>query len=245
MDTCDIGQTVGEIVAKQPRRARVFEKAGIDYCCGGKTSLQEACRRQGLDPNTILAELQQADRAEAAGGPPVDPATMTLTELADHIEATHHAYLRHELPRLVAMTGKVAFEHGAKDRRLYQVCETFLALATELSSHMRKEEQILFPLVRMLEKNAQAPRLPCGSLAGPVQQMELEHDDAGSALEKLRESTDRFAPPDWACNTYRAMLDALAHLEQDLHMHIHKENNVLFPRALELEALKLAAAPVT
>jgi regulator of cell morphogenesis and NO signaling len=170
--------------------------------------------------------------------PIIDAASMSLAALADHIEQTHHAYLRSELPRLDAMTQKVASVHGEHDPRLWQVRETFVALFEEMFSHMMKEERILFPMVRKIEASSIAPVFHCGSIAHPIHQMESEHEQAGSALERLRELTDGYAPPNWACNTYRAMLEALARLERDMHQHVHKENNVLFPRALVMEREK-------
>ena len=231
--------TVGSIVTQQPALSRVFEQAGIDYCCGGKIPLAEACRQKGLDPQQFLATLQAA-AADAAGGG-VEPGALTLTALADHIEATHHTYLRTELPRLAAMTAKVATVHGLHDVRLAQVRDTYAGLAAEMASHMMKEEQILFPMVRQLEDSATVPAFHCGSLANPIRVMESEHDQVGAALAALRELTDGFTPPDWACNTYRAMLDTLAGLERDTHQHVHKENNILFPRALAMEADKRQA----
>ena len=160
---------------------------------------------------------------------------MTLTDLANHIEETHHAYLRAEFPRLDMMTEKVAAVHGDHNESLHAVRQTFLALVAELQSHMMKEEQILFPMVRQIDSDEPTPASHCGTIANPIRQMEAEHDIAGSALETLNGLTNGYTPPEWACNTYRAMLDALAHLESDMHQHIHKENNVLFPRAIELE----------
>ena len=170
----------------------------------------------------------------------IDATAISLGELTDHIEQTHHVYLRSELSRLDEITEKVASIHGEKDPRLHQVRDTFLALAAEISSHMMKEELILFPMVRQLEASDEAPMFHCGTLANPIRQMEVEHDQVGSALERLRELTDGFTAPEWASNTYRALLDALANLERDLHQHIHKENDVLFPRALEMEQRKRA-----
>lgn len=160
---------------------------------------------------------------------------MMLTELADHIEQTHHAYLRKELPRLEWMTEKVARVHGDKEPRLMKSREAFVALKAELEPHMMKEERILFPLIRQLEASADRSEFHCGSVADPIRQMEHEHNQAGDALAILNESTDGYTPPEWACNTYRAMLDSLAQLERDMHQHIHKENNVLFPKTLERE----------
>ena len=171
-------------------------------------------------------------------------AVMSLTELADHIEATHHVYLSEELPRLMAMTREVTAIHGGSDPRLQQVQETFRAMAAELCGHMIKEENCLFPLIRQLEATDRPPSTDCCSVAGPIRQMEFEHDEADSALVRLRKLTDDFTPPEWACSKYRVLLDALAHLEQDMHLHIHKENDVLFPRALELEAQRQRGLPV-
>ncbi|MEE9230991.1 MAG: iron-sulfur cluster repair di-iron protein [Acidobacteriota bacterium] len=238
MTTLGIHETVGEIVTRRPALSRIFENIGIDYCCGGKKSLEKACKEKQLDPNGVLNQLTEAETADRADVSEIDAAGMTLTELVDHIEQTHHVYLRSELSRLDGMTEKVASVHGEKDSRLRELRNTFVALAQDLSSHMMKEEQILFPMVRTLEASETAPTFHCGSLANPIRQMEQEHDQAGSGLERHRELTDDFKAPDWACNTYRALLDALAHLERDLHQHIHKENNVLFPRALAMEERK-------
>ncbi len=239
MNEPQIDDSVGAIVAGCPALARVFEDAGIDYCCGGKKTLNEACREQGLHPQTVLAALTESAQSTQVE-PVADTAAMALTELADHIEQTHHSYLRSEFPRLDELTNKVASVHGEQNPRLHQVREICLALIAELSDHMMKEEQILFPMVRQLDSSDIAPTFHCGSLANPIQQMESEHSQAGTALERLRELTNGFTPPDGACNTYLAMLDAIAHLERDLHLHIHKENNVLFPRALEMEQNKNA-----
>jgi len=236
MNEPQLDSTVGDIVAGCPALASVFENIGIDYCCGGKKTLGDACRDKGLEPQSVLATLAQPPQTE----PVADTAVMALTELADHIEQTHHAYLRSEFSRLNELTSKVASVHGDQNPRLHQVSETCRALIAELSDHMMKEEQILFPLVRQLDASDTAPTFHCGSLANPIHQMESEHNQAGAALERLRELTDGFTPPDGACNSYRAMLNAIAHLERDLHLHIHKENNVLFPRALEMEQNKRA-----
>ena len=234
MITLDPEQTVGEFVRQKPTRARVFESLKIDYCCGGKVSLVRACEKRGVDVNEVLQAISANDE-QADLGTLVDVDSMALTELANHIEATHHAYLREELPRLDAMTEKVARVHGDKDERLFQMRQAFIALKAELEPHMMKEERILFPIVRQLEASPERQEFHCGSVANPIRQMEHEHDQAGDALAILHESTDGYTPPEWACNTYRAMLDSLARLEADMHQHIHKENNVLFPKAVQLE----------
>lgn len=229
-----VTDTVGSIVTRWPALSRVFEEVKINYCCGGTLSLAEACQKKGIDPRPLLDMLEKA--RVVANDTEVDAASMSLTELADHVEATHHAYLKAELPRLSAMTIRVASVHGEHDARLAQVRDTYAVLASEMSQHMLKEEEVLFPMIRQLDASDSAPQFHCGSLDNPIHVMEMEHAQADGALAKIREWTDGFSPPDWACNTYRAMLDALAHFERDLHQHVHKENNILFPRAIALEA---------
>lgn len=232
MATIDIQMTVGELVKDRPARSRIFEQFKIDYCCGGKIPLAQACEKKGLNPQEVLTRIQSDDVTDSQL---VDADAMKLTELADHIEQTHHAYLKQELPRLDQMTEKVARVHGEHEPRLHQIRQVFLGFQEELLNHMMKEERILFPMIRQLEQ-AQAPlQFHCGSLANPIRMMEYEHANAGSALEQFRQLSDDFTPPPWACNTFRAMYDALNRVELDMHQHVHKENNVLFPKAISLE----------
>jgi regulator of cell morphogenesis and NO signaling len=235
MSTIDRTESVGALLRERPARARIFEKHRIDYCCGGKAPLVEACAKRGVAVEAILAELAAADAEAVAGREAPDPAAMPLDALVAHIVETHHAYLREELPRLEAMSRRVAKVHGALDPRLGLMALTVCALRQELESHMAKEERVLFPVICALAHGRARPELPFGSIAHPIHAMEYEHHEAGGHLEQLRGLSDTFTPPAWACNTYRALLDGLAALEQDLHLHIHKENNVLFPRALDLE----------
>ena len=183
----------------------------------------------------VVTDHLEGDRGVRGGQPVVDAAAMSLTQLADHIVQTHHAYLRKELPRLGGMLEEVASAYGQRDTRLFHAGATFAAMSQELWSHMLKEEMCLFPMIRQLEASDRLPTFHVGSIADPIRQMELEHDGADSALERLRKLTDGFSPPRWACDTYREMLDAISYLERDMHVHIHKENDVLFPRALEME----------
>lgn len=236
MSTITLEDRVGDVVAQKPSLSRVFEAHGVGYCCSGKKTIGDVCRERGVDPDAFVEQLGTASSTPNPQDETFDPLSVSLTDLADHIEQTHHAYLRSELPRLGAMTNRVSTVHGGKDPRLAAVDQTFRALAEELASHMMKEERILFPMIRQLEASDAAPAFHCGSLANPINQMEAEHSGADGALERLGELTDAYAPPDWACNTYRAMLDGLQTLEADMHRHIHKENNVLFPRALEMES---------
>lgn len=233
MTTFQINDTVGAIVRDHPALSRLFEQAQVDYCCGGQKTLAEACAKRGIDPQAFLKELETFAATEPA--PEVDLNALSLTELVEHIERLHHAYLHTELPRLEAMVTKVAKVHGDKEPRLAQVRDLFLALSAELATHLMKEEQVLFPMIRQLEASGTLPQFHCGRVANPIHRMEFEHDEAGATLAQLRQLTDDYTPPEWACNTYRALFDALAYFEQDMHQHVHKENNVLFPQAIALE----------
>ena len=237
MDKPTLSMPVGELVRVQLSRARILERLGIDYCCGGKMPLSEACHAKGHDPQRVLDELLRADQedAQAAKGNMLNPDSMSLTALADHIEQVHHAFLRAELPRIEGLTAKVAEVHRNSDSRLPGIFNVFCGLRSELEDHMLKEEQVLFPMIRQLESEPGHQAFHCGSIANPIRQMEFEHANAGQALEILRKDTDNYRPPQWACNTMLTWLEALHDLEQDLHIHIHKENNVLFPRAIALE----------
>jgi len=234
MNTLDAQTTVGELVVEQPGRARVFERHGIDFCCGGKTPLSDACAKKSIDIEQIIGELNAADKAPATRDE-ADWSKASLSNLIDHIVDTHHAYLVLELPRLSAIVAKVAEVHGERHPELAQVRSTYEALREELESHMMKEEHILFPAIRMMEQSGGGGGLPFGSINNPIHMMEFEHDSAGRALAQLRALTHDFTTPADGCNTYRAMLHGLERLEADLHLHIHKENNILFPRAAALE----------
>ncbi len=226
--------TIGNLVAHYPMLAHIFEKEGIDYCCGGKKTLDAVCQEKGLDRQAFTIMLEKST-ALSEEDDVVDVTLISLTELVDHIEATHHAYVYTELPRLVGMLEKVVAVHQEKNPRLHQIRDAFFALSEELPHHMMKEEQILFPMVRQLDASEAVPLFHCGTLKNPIGQMESEHSDAGSALEKMRELTDDYIVPDWACPTYQALLHSFVAFEQDLHRHIHKENNVLFPRVIKME----------
>ena len=232
--------TVGRLVAEQPARSRVFERFGIDYCCGGKNTLAQVCEGKGLAVAAVAEALSALDSVTPA--PEVDWTRATMTELADHVERTHHDYLREALPRLTKLTEKVANAHGAHDSRLVELRDLFRAFREELESHMGKEENVLFPLLRRMDGASAMPTFHCGSVQNPIRVMLAEHDDAGEALVTMRKLTDDYTAPQDACNTYRAMLDALAELEADMHQHVHLENNILFPQAEATEAALGVAA---
>ena len=223
---------LGDIVAAQPALARVFERLGLDYCCGGKQTLAVACGKKQLNAQTVAQMLEAAAQAMTSGPREVDAARLTLTELADHIEQTHHTYLKAELPRLAEMSERVAGKHGWRDERLPEVHECVRALTEEMLSHMHKEEAVLFPIIRQIDAGSANGGFQCGSIANPIRQMEAEHESAGWLTGRLRELTDGFTPTPDSCNTHRALLAGLAEFESDLHRHVHKENNILFPGAL-------------
>jgi regulator of cell morphogenesis and NO signaling len=236
-----LSRTVGQLVVERPARAKVFESLGIDFCCGGRKPLQQACTEIGLDMAMVERVLNTFDAEAQSAAVETDWSKATLTELAAHIEGTHHAYLKRDLPQLGAWVAKVGSRHGDRDSRLVTLASVFAAFTEELTQHMMKEERVLFPLIREMEAgNTKAAASHCGSVQNPIRVMIAEHDHAGDALEQMAELTDNFyAAPD-ACNTFRAMMDGLAHLRRDMHQHVHKENNILFPRAIELESSLVA-----
>ncbi|HXE80036.1 MAG TPA: iron-sulfur cluster repair di-iron protein [Vicinamibacterales bacterium] len=225
-------KTVGQLLVEDPSRSRIFQKYGIDFCCGGKQTLADACRQKGLDPAPVVDELMRPAAANGAAAP--DPAKFTLRELCDHIESVHHAWLKQELPRLSGMVRKVASVHGEAHPWTRDLAATFEAFADDLEAHMQKEERVLFPVIRKLAAGEIAPITRM--LSSPIAAMEHEHEEAARALQRMRELSSGFVPPDGACNTFRAMLHGLAQLEEDMQLHVHKENNVLFPRAAALAA---------
>jgi len=228
-------RTVGEWVTERPSRSRVFEQFGIDYCCGGKLPLEEACSKAGGSVHAVLEALDESDRG-SSGAEDVDWSQAKMADLVDHIVSTHHDYLRREFPRLTAMGAKVVAAHGERYPDVVICHDVFTALRAELESHMEKEEQILFPMIKTLERGEPVAQSHCGAVENPIAVMEEEHDSAAQALRRLRDLTNGYQPPDEACNTFRAWLDGLRELEADMHRHVHKENNILFPKAIDVQA---------
>lgn len=229
--------TLSELAATSLRAVRILETHGLDYCCGGRQQVGEACRQKGLDPAALLAEIAAAAQP---GDTERDWREAPVEELAKHIVDTHHEYLKAELPAIGARLAKVHSVHGPKDpERLQELVAVFGGLREELAMHLQKEEQILFPYILqygMAQRRGEPmPPVPFGTIAHPIQMMEFEHDGAGDALARIRELTGNFTLPEYACTTVRHLYAGLEELEKDLHLHIHLENNILFPKAIAFE----------
>jgi regulator of cell morphogenesis and NO signaling len=234
-----IEKTVRELVLENPAAARVFEKLRIDYCCGGDQSLEQACRVANLQIDQVLDSLQMAEQAERAAKKNHDWQIEPLADLVAHINSTHHKYTRAEIARLGALFVKVCSVHGQNHPELVEIRTIFAGLAQELSTHMMKEEMVLFPYITRMEEAViqREPVLtpPFGSVQNPVSMMEHEHESAGAALRAMRAATGGYTAPPDACVSYQTLYKALAEFEADLHQHIHLENNILFPRAIAME----------
>lgn len=223
--------SVGQLVTERPARAAVFEQYGIDYCCGGKRTLEEACRQKGIALDEIAAKL--IDAPVAAVGE--DWAHAPLKELVEHIIAAYHQPLREQLPRILVLSEKVARVHGDHHPEMVDVFNIFRAFKEELDLHMQKEELILFPAIVAIADGGSPKMFGCGGgIEHPIAAMTLEHDSAGEALARMSTLTNNFTPPADACNSFRVLLFELAKLNSEMHAHVHKENSILFPRALAL-----------
>jgi regulator of cell morphogenesis and NO signaling len=232
---------VSEIAIADPATIKVFQQHQIDFCCGGRMPLGEACSRHGLDPAAILAELRAVGESPA---PEPRWETEPLSSLVAHIQARFHRPLREELPRLQAMLTKVVSRHGHHlPETLPRLATIFDTLQAELLAHMAREDAVLFPAIIASEAALASdgnPWQPWLAIEGPVPVMEAEHESAGAALKAMRDLTGGYVAPDWACPTFRGLYHGLAQLEADMHVHVHLENHVLFPRAIML-AQALAA----
>lgn len=231
-------QTVRDIALENPASIRVFESFGIDYCCGGRMPLNEACSARNLSLDQVIAALE---RAESAPDPQAtDWATASLSALSQHIVNIHHAFVRRELPRLAQLAEKVVGKHGDTKPELPAIQTALASLTEELMQHCAKEEIVLFPYVSKLERalseGTPAPEACFPSVVSPIAVMTQEHESAGALVAQMRRLSNGFAPPVGACPTFLAFYSGLHEFEQDLHQHIHLENNILFPRAVALEA---------
>lgn len=232
-------RTVADTVSENYALATVFKRYGIDFCCGGGRTIEEACSKKGVDSAELLGALAQA--AERSGAPASDPREWEVSFLVDYITNVHHRYVREQIPALLAFSRKVAKVHGAGSPELIEIAGLVHELAGELEAHLADEEEKLFPYAKQLSKDGdrdasngtgEAKR----PLSDAIGQMMAEHDRAGDIMKHIRELTNGFQPPEHACNTYRALFSTLEDFETDLHRHVHLENNVLFPQVVDLES---------
>jgi len=230
-------RTVGEIVAEDYRAAGVFKQFGLDFCCGGGTPVAEACEQNGIDVDNLLDELEAVT---TDGDDSHNYKEWSPDLLIDYIEQRHHRFVRDKLPEIESYAKKVAKVHGSRHAELNEIRDEFLMLKDELLEHLQKEEQMLFPYIKELVKSEENgeimdKRPSFGEVEAPVRLMEIEHDEAGDSMEKIQELSNNFTPPEDACASYRVLFQNLEGFQDDLHKHVHLENNVLFPKALELE----------
>lgn len=234
-----LNKTVRDVAVEHPQATRVFEKLKIDYCCGGDKTLSEACVAAGVEISNLEGLLEEASRAEVQTSGSIDFQKSTLRELIDHILEKHHVYTKDEMLRLEPLMAKVISVHGGNHPDLNEQGALLLQICADLKPHMFKEEQVLFPYVLEMERsvleNRPAPFAPFGTVKNPVRMMMMEHDNVGDLLRELRGSSSNYTVPADGCISYQTLYQALEAFEQDLHQHIHLENNILFPRAVELE----------
>ncbi|MCP4460343.1 MAG: iron-sulfur cluster repair di-iron protein [Cytophagales bacterium] len=230
--------TVGELVAEDYRKADIFKKYGIDFCCGGNRSLKETCEKEGISVDAVSQELAAID--DIIDRPSQNYNNWELDFLVDYIVNTHHIYVHEAIPVLEAYSTKVARVHGSNHPEVIEIANLFQAISEELQMHMHKEEVMLFPAIKKMvkDKNNNQPisSSPFGSISNPINMMEQEHESAGGNLKAISELSNEFTPPEEACATYQVLFAKLQEFENDLHQHIHLENNILFPKAIKLEA---------
>lgn len=220
--------SLGELAIRRPSATRVLERYALDYCCGGNRSLLDACRERGLDAEQVLAEVESAAPEET----PADWVELPPAQLARHLVDTHHRYLQGELPAVDQLAEKVRQVHGGRHPELHAVRHLVALLRADLEPHLRKEELILFPAIEALAAGHR--QFAFGPIDNPIRMMLIEHDHAGELLEELRAATVAYRTPEDACASYGALYQRLEALEADTHLHVHKENNALFPAALRL-----------
>ncbi len=239
-----LGKTVREIALEMPVTTRVFEEFKIDYCCHGDTLFDEACRNVGASPDTVIQKIDGI--LDASGSSAADSfADMPLSELVDHILDKHHVYTRDEMAHLTPLMAKVASRHGEHYRYLLELKDLFHALCDDLEQHMMKEEMVLFPYIQKLDychsNNMTASFPPFGTVQHPITMMNVEHEEVGELLAKMLDVTEDYTLPAEACPSFTPLYHRLGEFESDIHQHIHLENNLLFPRAIELEQALFAA----
>lgn len=229
-------RTVAELVTENIKTAHVFKKYGIDFCCGGGISIEKACKKANVNLELLKQDLLNT-RNEITRATNYN--SWKLDFLTDHIINVHHSYVEENIPLLLQYANRVAEVHGHHYTELLEIKELVHQVAGELSSHLKKEELILFPFIKKMvaakENGSELPEAHFGTTANPIKMMEDEHEDAGDAFRKIAMLSNNYTPPENACNTYRAFYAKLDEFEQDLHQHIHLENNILFPKCLAME----------
>jgi len=235
-----LGKTIGEFVAEDYRTAQVFEKYGIDFCCGGKVSLSETCRQRAVDGNAVLLEIEAAKSEPVERGQ--DYSSWSLAFLADYIVNVHHGYLNENLQPIAGYARKIAEVHGANHPEVIEIAKIFDGIATEMVAHLREEEEVLFPAIRRVDavrKKGAAPNpKDVDSVRGALAKLGQEHEEIGDAVHRIRHLAGDYAIPDDVCNTFLLTYQKLKEFEDDLHKHVHLENNILFPKAARLLALE-------
>lgn len=230
-------QVIGELVAKDYRTASVFKKYGIDFCCQGNRTINDACVAKKIDEKLVVSDLNSVINSKTESG--TDYQSWPLDLLADYIEKKHHRYVEDKTQEIKPYLEKICRVHGGRHPELMEINEHFNATAGELAMHMKKEEFVLFPQIRKMEKakhdNTSFESPNFGTIQNPIQMMMDEHTTEGDRFRKIEELTNNYTPPEDACNTFRVTYALLKEFEQDLHLHIHLENNILFPRAIEME----------
>ncbi|WP_288955681.1 iron-sulfur cluster repair di-iron protein [uncultured Polaribacter sp.] len=228
--------TIAEVVTYNIKTADVFKKHGIDFCCGGGISIKKACEKHNVSYEKIEEELSLINNPASKA---YNYDSWKLDFLVDHIENIHHTYVAENTPLVLQYAAKVAKVHGHHYAEVIEINKLFMAVAQELASHMKKEELILFPFIKQLVKadreglKANVPHF--GTVNNPIAMMEDEHENAGDILKEIKKLSNNYTPPEGACNTFRALYAKLEEFENDLHQHIHLENNILFPKAISLE----------
>ena len=230
-------EIIGELVAKDYRTASVFKKYGIDFCCQGNRNIMEACDKKKIDSKAVLNDLDAIIQGQEESS--LDYASWPLDLLADYIEKKHHRYVQQKTVEILPYLDKICRVHGERHPELFEIKEHFNATAGELAMHMKKEELILFPFVRKLAQakdlGSRVDSAPFGTVQNPIEAMMQEHSNEGERFRKIEVLSNNYTPPQDACNTYAVAIALLKEFEQDLHLHIHLENNILFPKAIELE----------
>ena len=229
-------ETVGSVVARDFRTAEILEKYGLDFCCGGSVPLEQACREKGIDLEALKRELEQAtsrpqDRAQNYDA-------WELPFLSDYIVNQHHGYLKEAIPTIVAYADKIAQVHGGNHPEVVQIAQIFRKVATDMMQHLKSEEEQLFPAVRRLTELKKSGETPdpeeAGRLKAVLAELGHEHDEVGAAVHEIRRLSGNYAVPDDVCNTFMVTYRKLKEFEDDLHKHVHLENNILFPKAAKL-----------